>query len=90
MVPPGKGKPAGVIGTSEGKAGTAMAQQHLRNMLAYLAMPTLGQPEAFVQWTDDLITPDGEVGEGSRKFLDRWMAAFLHHVAVTPAEAVNA
>ena len=85
-----KGKPAGVIGASEGKAGTAMAQQHLRNMLAYLDLPPLGQPEAFIQWTDDLITPDGEVGEGSRKFLDRWMAAFLHHVAVTPAEAVNA
>ncbi len=71
------GKPAGVIGTSGGKPGTAMAQQHLRNVLAYLDMPTLGQPEAFVQWTGDLLAPDGEVGEGSRDFLDGWMAAFL-------------
>ena len=84
-----KGKPAGVIGASEGKAGTAMAQQHLRNMLAYLAMPTLGQPEAFVQWTDDLITPEGEIGEESREFLDGWIAAFLALVANTSAEAAR-
>ena len=67
------GKPAGVIGTSGGKAGTAMAQQHLRNVLAYLDMPTLNQPEAFVQWTDDLVTADGEIGEASRDFLVGWM-----------------
>jgi chromate reductase len=44
-----KGKPAGVLGVSVGAAGTALAQQHLRNVLAYLDMPTLGQPEAFIQ-----------------------------------------
>ena len=38
------GKPAGVIGASIGAIGTAMAQQHLRNVLAYLDVPTLGQP----------------------------------------------
>ena len=43
------GKPAGVIGASVGAIGTAMAQQHLRNVLAYLDVPTLGQPEAFIQ-----------------------------------------
>lgn len=71
------GKPAGVIGASGGKPGTAMAQQHLRNVLAYLDMPTLGQPEAFVQWTDDLVTSGGEIGEASREFLDRWLAALI-------------
>jgi chromate reductase len=70
-------KPAGVIGASGGKPGTAMAQQHLRNVLAYLDMPTLNQPEALIQWTDDLVTPEGEIGEGSRAFLDGWMRAFL-------------
>ena len=43
------GKPAGVIGISVGAIGTAVAQQHLRNVLAYLDMPTLGQPEVFLQ-----------------------------------------
>lgn len=71
------GKPAGVIGVSPGKTGTALSQQHLRNVLAYLDMPALGQPEAFLQWSDDLLTPDGMVGEGSAKFLGKWMEAFL-------------
>ena len=75
------GKPAGIVSVSGGKPGAAMAQQHLRNVLAYLDMPTLGQPEAFVQWTDELVTPAGEVGEGSREFLGGWMKAFLELVA---------
>jgi chromate reductase, NAD(P)H dehydrogenase (quinone) len=44
------GKPAGVIGISIGAVGTAVAQQHLRTILAYLDVPTLGQPEAFIQY----------------------------------------
>jgi chromate reductase len=75
------GKPAGVIGASGGAIGTALAQQHLRNVLAYLDMPTLAQPEAFIKWTDALVTPDGEIGEASAGFLDGWMAAFLKLVA---------
>lgn len=71
------GKPAGVIGVSIGAIGTALAQQHLRNVLAYLHMPTLGQPEAFIAWKDGLLNPDGTVGEGSAKFLGSWMEAFL-------------
>lgn len=72
------GKPAGVIGVSVGAIGTALAQQHLRNVLAYLDVPTLGQPEAFIQAKDDLFAPDGGVGEASKKFLQGWMD---HYVA---------
>lgn len=71
------GKPAGVIGASIGAIGTAIAQQHLRNTLAYLDMPTLGQPEVFIQVKDGLFTGDGAIGEGSREFLQGWMDAFL-------------
>lgn len=39
-----QGKPAGVLGVSPGASGTALAQQHLRNILASLDMPTLSQP----------------------------------------------
>ena len=42
------GKPAGVISASLGAIGTALAQQHPRNVLANLDVPTLGQPEAFI------------------------------------------
>jgi chromate reductase len=71
------GKPAGVIGCSPGAAGTAMSQMHLRNVLAYLDMPTLAQPEAYVQVKDGLFMPDGSIGEASRKFLQKWMDAYL-------------
>ena len=71
------GKPAGVIGASGGAIGTAMAQQHLRNVLAYLDMPTLGQPEAFVQAKEGLFDSAGNVGEGHRKFLQAWVDAYV-------------
>ncbi|MBB5349708.1 NAD(P)H-dependent oxidoreductase [Desulfoprunum benzoelyticum] len=67
------GKPAGVIGISIGTIGTAMAQQHLRNVLACLDVPTLGQPEAFLQMKDDMFDASGNIGEGSRAFLQKWI-----------------
>uniref|UniRef100_UPI00049704DD NADPH-dependent FMN reductase n=1 Tax=Paracidovorax oryzae TaxID=862720 RepID=UPI00049704DD len=69
----GGGKPAGVIGVSVGAIGTALAQQHLRNVLAYLDVPTLGQPEAFIQAKDGLFADDGSIGESSRQFIQTWM-----------------
>jgi chromate reductase len=72
-----QGKPAGVLGTSPGAIGTAMAQQHLRNVLAYLDVPTMGQPEAFVQFTEGLIDEFGEVGPASREFLQNWMNRYV-------------
>jgi chromate reductase len=72
------GKPAGVLGASVGAVGTALAQQHLRNVLAYLDVPTLGQPEAFIQAKDGLFDADGNIGAGSRAFLQGWMD---HYVA---------
>jgi chromate reductase len=67
------GKPAGVIGISVGAIGTAIAQQHLRTTLAYLDVPTLGQPEAFIQMKEGLFEADGSIGPASRQFLQGWM-----------------
>ncbi|MBA3756243.1 MAG: NAD(P)H-dependent oxidoreductase [Nitrosomonas sp.] len=71
------GKPAGILGVSVGAMGTAMAQQHLRNMLAYLDVPTLGQPEAFIQAKDGLFDADGNIGAGSKNFLQNWMNQYV-------------
>lgn len=69
-----KGKPAGVLGASIGAPGTSMAQQHLRNTLAYLDMPTLGQPEVFVQVTDGFFDQNGDLARAdTRQFLQGWM-----------------
>jgi len=72
-----EGKPAGVIGISVGAIGTALAQTHLRQILAYLDMPTLGQPEVFLKMTEGLIDKDGHVAPDSQKFLQGWMDKFL-------------
>ena len=71
------GKPAGVVGVSIGAIGTALAQQHLRNILAYLDVPTLGQPEAFVQAKDGLFDADGSIGSGSRAFVQGWVDRYV-------------
>ena len=71
------GKPAGVMGVSVGAMGTAMAQQHLRNILSYLDVPTLGQPEVFIKATEELFKADGSLGDDSRKFLQSWMDRYV-------------
>ena len=71
------GKPAGVLGISPGPVGTAIAQQHLRNVLAYLDVPTLGQPEAFIQFKDGLFDDTGGIGAASKQFLQSWMTQYM-------------
>jgi chromate reductase len=70
------GKPAGILGVSIGVIGTALAQQHLRNVLAFLDMPTLAQTEAFLQAKDGLFDPDGGIGADSKTFLSGWMEKY--------------
>lgn len=71
------GKPAGVMGASIGAIGTAMAQQHLRNVLAYLDVPTLGQPEVFIHAKDGLFDEPGDLAAGSKAFLQGWMDRYV-------------
>jgi chromate reductase len=74
------GKPTGILGVSPGALGTALAQQHLRNIVAYLDMPTLTQPEVFIQMKDTLFNADGSFSADSQKFLQNWMDKFVTHV----------
>jgi chromate reductase, NAD(P)H dehydrogenase (quinone) len=66
-------KPAGIIGVSPGNGGTAMAQQHLRNVLSYLDVPVLRQPEAYIQVREGLFDDAGNIGPASRQYLQNWM-----------------
>jgi chromate reductase len=70
------GKPAGILGVSIGVIGTALAQQHLRNVLAFLDMPTLAQTDVFLQAKDGLFDPDGGIGADSKTFLSGWMEKY--------------
>ena len=74
------GKPGAVLGVSVGAIGTALAQQHLRNVLAYLDVPLLGQPEMFIQAKDGLFDEHGNIGEASLGFFQAWMQRYVDWV----------
>jgi chromate reductase len=84
------GKPAGVIGVSVGAIGTAVAQGHLRTILGYLDMPTLGQPEAYLHAKEGFFEADGQVNAKSRDFVQKWMDAYVAWVKAHAPRAANA
>ena len=70
-------KPSAVIGASPGKIGTAVGQQHLRSILAFCNSPLMNAVEAYIQFTDGLVTDDGAVTEPSTEaFLRDYMDEF--------------
>ena len=72
------GKPAGIVGASIGTIGTAVVQSHLRGILAYLDMPTLGQPEVYLHVKDGFFDESGNIANAeTRKFLHGWMDKYV-------------
>jgi len=80
-----RGKPAGMLGVSIGPGGSAMAQQHLRNVLAALGMPTMTQPEAYLRTRDGQFYDNGYITEAGLKFLQRWMEQYFNWVTTFKA-----
>ncbi|SAL20083.1 NADPH-dependent FMN reductase [Caballeronia sordidicola] len=71
-------KPGALIGTSVGAIGTALAQAHLRNVLAYLDVPLMGQPEMFIKHDESRIDASGKiVNEDTRKFLQAFVDKYV-------------
>lgn len=72
------GKPAAVTGASIGAIGSALAQQHLRNVLVFVNLAVLAQPEAFLHFKEGLIEADGTItNEATRTFLQGFVDRFL-------------
>lgn len=62
-------KPVFITGTSPGAIGTAVGQQHLRQILGAVSSLVMGG-ECYLQFKPDLIDAEGNVTvEGTRKFL---------------------
>jgi chromate reductase len=75
------GKPSAVIGTSAGKIATAVAQRELHGLLGAVGSPQMVSPEAYVQFTPDLIDENGAVADESTKaFLRKFLAAFAKYL----------
>ncbi|MGQ0700616.1 MAG: NADPH-dependent FMN reductase [Panacagrimonas sp.] len=71
-----RNKPTAIAGTSPGVIGTAVGQQHLRQILGILGSVVMGG-EAYLQFKPDLVDADGTVtNEGTRKFLKAHMDHF--------------
>jgi chromate reductase len=78
------GKPAAVVSVSPGLLGAFGANHHLRQMLVFLNMPTLQQPEAYISNAAALFDQQGNlVNDKTREFLRGVMAAFANWIALT-------
>jgi len=85
-------KPSGIIGTSPGSIGTALAQAQLRNVMCFCNSPLLNTVEAYVHFTPGLIKDDGQVSnEQTEKFLQNYMKEFhefiIRVLTVLPRDA---
>ena len=68
-------KASGVIGTSPGSIGTAVAQQSLRGVLCFCNSPLMNNVEAYIHFKPGLVSADGEVtDEATVEFLRNYMA----------------
>jgi chromate reductase len=55
------GKPAAIMGASTGAIGTARAQNHLRQILVYLNMFPINQPEVLISHAMDRFDQEGNL-----------------------------
>lgn len=71
------GKPAAIVSASPGAIGGFGANHHLRQMLVFLNMPAMAQPEAYIGGAAKLFDAEGKlVNPDTEKFLKNFLAAF--------------
>lgn len=63
------GKKVLTVGVSVGKIGTAVAQSHLKQILTYLDMHIVGQPELYLGPAHELFDEKGHITDASTKEL---------------------
>jgi len=73
-------KPAAVLGGSVGNIGTFGAQHHLRQVLAYLNMRTMGQPESYLNLSQAFDESGALKDEKIKKILQNFWQAYSHWV----------
>jgi chromate reductase len=75
-------KPSATIGTSPGKIGTAVGQQHLRSILSFCNSPQMNAIEAYIEFTPGLIGDDGKVtNQSTEEFLRNYLQEFSGFIA---------
>lgn len=75
------GKPALTMGVSIGKIGTAVAQSHLRQVLAYLDTKLVGQPELYLGPASELFDGEGNlISDQTRQSVTEALVALAKRV----------
>jgi chromate reductase len=64
-----KGKPVAIMGASVGVLGTARAQYHLRQVLVFLDMPAVSQPEVMIAGAASKFDANGNLTDAVAKDL---------------------
>lgn len=73
--------PAAVIGASPGQLGTALAQQAMRGVLSFCNARQMTAPEAYIKYSTDVFTPEGDVLDDSvREFLANYINEFHDYI----------
>ncbi|NMA43553.1 MAG: NAD(P)H-dependent oxidoreductase [Oligosphaeraceae bacterium] len=76
------GKPVGIISLSVGAIGGFGANHHLRQSLACLNAPVMGQPEAYFGDVASRLDQEGKVSdEKSRKSLENFLLRFAQFIS---------
>ncbi len=76
------GKPAAIVSAVPGAMGGFGANHHLRQMLVFLNVPAMAQPEAYIGQADKLFGADGKLAnEATEKFLKNFLDAFEKWIA---------
>jgi chromate reductase len=71
------GKPAAITGTSPGAIGTALAQQHLRQILGSILDVVVMGGETYISFKPGLIAANGTIAdESTRTFLQNFVDKF--------------
>lgn len=69
-------KPAAITGTSPGAIGTAVGQQHLRQMLGILGATVMGG-EAYISFKPNMLDADGGIADDTtRAFVQAYIERF--------------
>lgn len=71
------GKPAAIISQSPGTIAGFGANHHLRQVLTFLNMPVVQQPEAYIGSVHELLDENGKLNSDTLEFLQGFVNAFV-------------
>lgn len=84
------GKPTAVMGASIGAIGTFGAQHHLRQVLSYLNVPVMGQPEFYLNASVSLDEKGEPKSESTEEFIGQYWQAFVGWIGKFVEETTGA